>query len=219
MADLGVSIASLSTNSRGGSNLPDAGAGFSDTINELSSASPVLMARTPDGAPYRVAPAEMYTLATIAALEAGTNDLSGQMEVAAVVTNRLNASNWTEQFGSSLTDQLFARASDGYQFKVISNYGINRSDFDSLSEASATLARAKGISTDAARQTIVNFINAAGNPNTFGEAVSSVGDNTGFRGVNGNNVFRRESPYDPASVGSRQPSAVEVNWPGGSRPF
>lgn len=40
-----------------------------------------------------------------------------------------------------------------------------------------------------------------------------MGENTGFRGKNGVNTFRRESPkYDSTGLEAKQPSSIEVDW-------
>jgi hypothetical protein len=176
-----------------------------------------LVARRQPGQPLKVQPAEMYALAVFCALEGGHKNKTEQLQVAAVITNRMNADNWVKEFGPGVTDQLFARG----QFAVFQDYGLDRNDFGSLDQAAQTLAGAKKIPVAEARETILNFIDAADDAQQFGRAARAVGDNTGFRasGDGVSNVYRRESPYDPKNVGARQPSSIAVNWPGGDNPF
>jgi hypothetical protein len=168
--------------------------------------------------PLRITPGEMYALATFCILE-GDNTLQSiheQLKVAACIVNRMNASNWRREFGAGVLDQLFARG----QFEVQPRYGLDRGDFDSFDLASQALADAKaGLSQPWARERIINFIRAAADPAQYGAAARDVGDSTGFRGVRGVNVYRQESRYDDASIGSKQPSSIEVDWPGGRNPL
>jgi hypothetical protein len=154
--------------------------------------------------PLRITPGEMYALAAFCILE-GDNTLSNtheQLKVAAVLVNRMNASNWTGQF------------------EVQTRYRLDREDFDSLDEASQALADAKsGLSKPWSRERIIAFIRAAGDTEQYTRAAGDVGDNTGFRGAGGRNTFRKESPYDDRNIGSKQPSSVVVDWPGGRAPF
>jgi hypothetical protein len=168
--------------------------------------------------PLRITPGEMYALAAFCILE-GDNTLSDtheQLKVAAVLVNRMNASNWTREFGRGVFNQLFARN----QFEVQTRYRLDREDFDSLDEASQALADAKsGLSKPWSRERIIAFIRAAGDTEQYTRAAGDVGDNTGFRGAGGRNTFRKESPYDDRNIGSKQPSSVVVDWPGGRAPF
>ncbi|MEX1362252.1 MAG: hypothetical protein AB1Z98_03955 [Nannocystaceae bacterium] len=168
--------------------------------------------------PRTVTTAEMYALAAFCILE-GTPDLSNtheQLKVAAVVINRTNASNWRREFGPGILDQLFARG----QFEVQPRYGLDRGDFDSLSEASQALADAKpGLSVEWAREKMINFMRDAANPTNYEAAARDVGDATGFRGNGQTNTFRQESPYDDDDISSKQPSSLVVDWPGGTNPF
>lgn len=168
--------------------------------------------------PLRITPGEMYGLAVFCILE-GDNTLSDtheQLKVAAVVVNRMNASNWTREFGRGLFDQIFARG----QFEVQTRYGLDREDFDSFDEAAQALTDSKpGLSLQWSRERIIAFMRAAENTTTYGAAARDVGDSTGFRGSGGRNTFRRESRYDDANIGSRQPSSIVVSWPGGRNPI
>lgn len=168
--------------------------------------------------PRQLTPAEMYALAAFCILE-GSGDLRNtheQLKVAAVVINRLNASNWVREFGSGLFDQLFARG----QFEVQPRYGLDRGDFDSMDLAAQALSDAKpGLSVEWARTNMISFMRDAADPTRYTAAATEVGDSTGFRGVNGVNVYRQESRYDDANLSSEQPSAIVVSWPGGRNPF
>ena len=167
--------------------------------------------------PLSLTPGEMYALAAFCILE-GDNTLSDtheQLKVAAVIVNRMNASNWTREFGRGLFNQLFARG----QFEVQTRYNLDRNDFDSLDEAAQALADAKSrLSKDWAREHIISFIRAAADTTKYAAAARDVGDNTGFRGANGRNTFRRESPYDDRNLSSKQPSSIVVAWPQGTTP-
>lgn len=160
----------------------------------------------------------MYALAVFCILE-GDNTLSNtheQLKVAAVVVNRMNASNWTREFGTGLLNQIFARG----QFEVQTRFGLDREDFDSFEEAAQALTDSKpGLSLAWSRERIITFMRAASNTTQYGAAARDVGDSTGFRGSGGVNTYRRESRYDDANIGSRQPSSIEVAWPGGRNPI
>ena len=168
--------------------------------------------------PLRLTPGEMYGLAVFCILE-GDNTLSDtheQLKVAAVVVNRMNASNWRREFGAGLFDQIFARG----QFEVQTRFGLDREDFDSLDEASQALADSKaGLSLQWSREHIITFARAAGDPVKYGAAARDVGDSTGFRGSGGRNTFRVESRYDDANISSKQVSSIVVSWPAGVTPL
>jgi hypothetical protein len=168
--------------------------------------------------PLRLTPGEMYALAAFCILE-GDNTLSDtheQLKVAAVIVNRMNASNWTREFGRGVLDQLFARN----QFEVQTRYRLDREDFDSFDAASKALADSKpGLSQPWARERMIAFMRAAADTEQYGAAAGDVGDNTGFRGAGGRNTFRKESRYDDANLGSKQPSSLVVDWPGGRNPI
>jgi Cell Wall Hydrolase len=168
--------------------------------------------------PLRVTPAEMYALAAFCILE-GSPDLQNtheQLKVAAVVVNRMNASNWTSEFGKGVFAQLFARG----QFEVQTRYGLDTGDFDSFEKAAQALADAKpGLSLQWAKTNMISFMRDAANPDKYGAAAKAIGDSTGFRGDGRNNTFRKESRYDEANVSREQPSALEVSWPGGRNPI
>lgn len=160
----------------------------------------------------------MYGLAVFCILE-GDNTLSDtheQLKVAAVVVNRMNASNWTREFGRGVFNQIFARG----QFEVQTRFGLDRDDFDSFTEAAQALTDSKpGLSLQWSREHIISFMRAAEDTTKYGAAARDVGDSTGFRGSRGRNTYRRESPYDDANIGSRQPSSIVVDWPGGRNPI
>lgn len=167
--------------------------------------------------PLRVTPGEMYAMAAFCILE-GSPDLQNtheQLKVAAVIVNRMNASNWQREFGRGVLDQLFARG----QFEVQTKYGLDRADFDSFEKAAQALADAKpGLSLQWAKTNMAAFIRDAADSTKYTAAATEIGDSTGFRGNGRTNTFRKESRYDEANVSREQPSSIEINWPAGVRP-
>lgn len=151
----------------------------------------------------------MYALAAFSILE-GSPDLSDtkeQLKVAAVVINRINASNWVNEFGAGITAQLFAPG----QFEVQPRYGLDLEDFDSFDAAVKAVADAKpGLSEEYAKTLMENFIRDAADETKYTEAASAIGDATGFRGDGVTNTFREESRWDDDDLGSEQPSSIVV---------
>jgi hypothetical protein len=167
--------------------------------------------------PLRISPNQMYTLAVFCILE-GSPDLRNvaeQLKVAAVIVNRTHSSNWSKQFGAGIVDQMFARdARYGDQFEIIKRFGLDSGDFVSLELAAKALTEAKpALSQQWSKELVIAFARAAADPAQYGAATKSVGENTGFRGVKGVNVFRRESPkYDQSGLEAKQPSCIMVDW-------
>jgi Cell Wall Hydrolase len=159
----------------------------------------------------------MYALAAFSILEGSPNlqDTHSQLKVAAVVINRTNSSNWVREFGRGVTAQLFARG----QFEVQTRYGLDTGDFGSFETAAQALADAKpGLSLEWAKTNMIAFMRDAADATKYTAAAAEIGDSTGFRGDGRTNTFRKESKYDDASIGSKQPSSIVVSWPGGRNP-
>lgn len=166
--------------------------------------------------PLRIPPKQMYALAVFCILE-GSPDMQNvveQLKVAAVIVNRTHSSNWSTQFGGGLMDQMFAHDKNGDQFEIIKRFGLDLGDFASLDTAAKALSAAKpALSVEWSKTNIIAFARAAADPAQYGAAAKSVGENTGFRGKNGVNTFRRESPkYDSTGLEAKQPSSIEVDW-------
>lgn len=174
-------------------------------------------ASTSTSTPSRELPTkELNTLAVFAILE-GPGDLRNtheQLKVAAVVINRTNSSNWKNDYGPTISDQLFATdIVDGntrHQFEVMPIFGLKRTDFVSLDSATQALSDAKdGFDYDSARDAILNFKRAAADPNQYSAAAEEIGNATGFRGgTDGMNKFRQESSYDDDALSEKQPGAL-----------
>jgi Domain of unknown function (DUF4157)/Cell Wall Hydrolase len=191
-----------------------------ERVRAASSAS-AQVRRTPTAPPpLEITEAEMCALAVFCILE-GPGDLTNtdeQLKVAAVIINRINSPNWEKEYGDTITGQAFAKN----QFEVVKTYGLELGDLDSFDKAAQTLSEAKNINIEESRTNIIAFVRAAADPTQYGAAVKAVGGNTGFRGVENVNVFRRESPYDATDLASKQPSSIltaqqGMRWP--SRPI
>ncbi|MCA9707102.1 MAG: cell wall hydrolase [Myxococcales bacterium] len=168
--------------------------------------------------PLKLSPANMYMLAAFAILE-GSPDLRNtheQLKVAAVVVNRTNASNWVREFGAGVQAQLFAPG----QFEVQTRYGLDLEDFGSFETAVKAVADAKpGLSEAWARELMLAFMRDAADATKYEAAATEIGDSTGFRGNGSTNTFRKESRWDDANLGSKQPSSIVVDWPKGATPL
>ena len=161
--------------------------------------------------PLRITPKQFYALAVFCILEGSGNlqDTGEQLKVAAVIVNRTNSPNWSGEFGKGIVDQLFARG----QFEVITRFKLDSGDFVSIDKAAKALADAKGRSVEWGKELILAFGRAAASTEAYGKAVKAVAHSTGFRGKNGTNVFRVESPkYDAKELQSKQPSCIMVDW-------
>jgi hypothetical protein len=167
--------------------------------------------------PQRISPKEMYALAVFCILEGSPDmhDTAEQLKVAAVIVTRTHSANWSKQFGAGIMDQMFAHDNKyGDQFEIIKRFNLDLGDFVSLDAAAKALTEAKpALSLQWSKTHIINFARAAADPAQYGAATKSVGENTGFRGVNKVNVFRRESPkYDSTGLEAKQPSCIIVDW-------
>jgi tape measure domain-containing protein len=139
-------------------------------IRQSGPVQPPTVARSMTGA-TQLSPAEMARLATLSTLEASTP--MGRADVAQSVFNRLNSGN----YGSSVTDVLYAQG----QYQPF--FGSNPSQITDMQSAAQFLSKERGMSLEAAMNTLTETIRIFADPSKMADAAAHVGGRTDFKGT------------------------------------